>query len=86
MDLAKRNAKGIDGTRGNDHIQVKTITPFKNKLQVVIDTGACISKLLVARVSPKFEIDAVMVKRKALPKAYTHDWRLEWELLQRLAE
>jgi len=86
MSFAKRNAKGVDGTLGPDHIQVKTITPFKNKVQVVVDTDACFNKLLVVRVTPKFEIDAVMVRRKALPKVYGNEWRLEWELFLRLVE
>ncbi|MBI1219790.1 MAG: hypothetical protein GC186_14705 [Rhodobacteraceae bacterium] len=73
--LNKRFSQGSDGRLGNDHVEIKTITPFKNKDVVVIDTSGNFNKLLVVKINEAFQVSGRMVDRKLLlkrPGRYNH--------------
>ena len=78
LKLNKLCAPGADGRLGNDHIEVKTITPFKKHDFVELSTKGNFDKVFVVKVSPSFELAWRMVERKRLPKAKNGKVRLKW--------
>ncbi|MBX7456670.1 hypothetical protein K3152_00270 [Qipengyuania sp. 1NDH17] len=78
LKLNKLCAPGADGRLGNDHIEVKTITPFKKHDFVELNTKGNFNKVFVVKVSPDFELAWRMIERKRLPKAKNGKIRLEW--------
>ena len=78
IKLHRNYAKGSDGRLGNDHVEVKTITPFKTKDVVVIDTSGNFSKLLVVKIDESFQVSGRMIHRKELPKRAGRYLRVRW--------
>jgi hypothetical protein len=85
IELNRRNAVGSDGRLGDDFVEIKTITPFKNKQAVHVRMDRNFNKLLVVRVLHDFSVQGVLVSRSDLPKSYSTEIMLEWEFLERLA-
>ena len=56
IKLNKTYAQGADGRLGNDHVEVKTITPFKTKDVVVVDTAGHFNKLFVVKINEEFQV------------------------------
>lgn len=69
IKLNKNYAQGSDGRLGKDHVEIKTITPFKSKDEVVVKLSGNFSKLLVVKVNADFEVSSRMVDRSKLKKA-----------------
>ncbi len=69
MKLNRNYAAGADGRLGNDHVEVKTITPFKNSDMVEVKASGNFSKLFVVKITAKFEIAGRLIDRKYLPPA-----------------
>ncbi len=78
IKLNKTYAQGSDGRLGNDHIEVKTITPFKNKDEVLVDTNGNFNKLLVVKINEAFQVSGRMIDRKELPKRSGRYLRVKW--------
>jgi hypothetical protein len=76
--LNKTYAQGADGRLGNDHVEVKTITPFKTKDVVVVDTAGNFNRLLVVKINGDFQVSGRMIDRKALPKRHGRYLRVRW--------
>lgn len=60
--------QGSDGRLGNDHIEIKTISPEKNNERVEVNLTGNFNKLLIVKISEKFEFDARFIDRKAIAK------------------
>jgi hypothetical protein len=76
--LNRTYAKGSDGRLGNDHVEIKTITPFKRKDEVIIDTSRHFSKLLIVKINAEFQIAGRMIDRKHFPKVNGRYTRIRW--------
>lgn len=72
-------AQGSDGRLGKDHVEIKTITPFKSKDVVVVDTARHFSKLLVVKINGEFQVAGRMIDRKLLPKRTGRFLRIRWD-------
>ncbi|WP_170351295.1 MULTISPECIES: hypothetical protein [Ruegeria] len=68
LELHRNYAQGSDGRMGNDFVEVKTITPFKNRDEVVVNMDGNFSKLLVVRINEDFDLSHKLVDRKDIPK------------------
>jgi hypothetical protein len=79
IELNKTYAQGSDGRLGNDHVEIKTITPFKTKDVVVVDTTRHFSKLLVVKINQEFQVAGRMIDRKLLPKRAGRFLRIRWD-------
>ena len=60
--------QGSDGRLGNDHIEIKTISPEKNNERVEVNLTGNFNKLLIVKISEKFEFDAGFIDRKTIAK------------------
>ena len=78
IKLNKTYARGADGRLGNDHVEVKTITPFKTKDVVEVDTAGNFNKLLVVKINEDFQVSGRMIDRKDLPKRQGRYLRVRW--------
>ncbi|MBB4193044.1 hypothetical protein GGE45_001629 [Rhizobium aethiopicum] len=78
IKLNKSYAQGADGRLGNDHVEIKTITPFKSKDEVFVKVSGIFSKLLVVKINAAFEVSSRMVDRKKLPKTAKSLLRIRW--------
>uniref|UniRef100_UPI0028B2095E hypothetical protein n=1 Tax=Sandarakinorhabdus sp. TaxID=1916663 RepID=UPI0028B2095E len=56
LKLHRDYAQGSDGKIGNDFIEVKTITPFKNSDTVTINLERHFSKVLIVKIDDNFDI------------------------------
>ncbi|OEE20766.1 hypothetical protein [Aliivibrio fischeri] len=64
----KPHTKGSDGRLGNDFIEIKTISPEKNKEQVKVKRAGNFNKLLIVKISEDFTFESQLIARKDLPK------------------
>ncbi len=64
----KPNAQGSDGRMGNDHVEIKTISPHKNEDKVSVKRSGNFNKLLIVKISTDFKIKSKMIDRKELNK------------------
>ena len=71
-------AAGSDGRRGNDFVEVKTISPEKGKDKASVKRSGHFNKLLVIKIGEDFEFDAMMVDRKSLGKGKGKHARVAW--------
>jgi hypothetical protein len=72
-------AQGSDGRLGNDLIEIKTISPGKNSDVVFVKRSGNFSKLLIVKISERFEFTAKMVDRKSLGKGQGKFAKAKWE-------
>lgn len=80
----KRHApgtQGSDGRLGNDWIEVKTISPEKNKAKIQVKRAGNFNKLLVVRISECYEFEARLIDRKRLAKGTGKVASLSWSSL-----
>lgn len=77
----KRNrvhAPGADGRIGNDHVEVKTITPQKKKQKIQLKRSGNFNKVIVVRISADFEFESRMFERKRLNQGNGKFARISW--------
>lgn len=72
------SAQGSDGKLGNDFVEIKTITPFKETAQVEVKTTGHFSKILIVRIDDGFEIMGRLVDRKSLPNRGGKMLKIRW--------
>ena len=84
MKLNRNYAAGADGRLGNDHVEVKTITPFKNSDMVEVKASGNFSKLFVVKITAEFEIAGRLIDRKYLPPAKCGKIQVRWRDLPNL--
>ena len=78
IKLHNTYAQGSDGRLGNNFIEVKTITPFKQNDEVTVKVGGNFNKLLVVRINEDFAVSSKLVDRKSLPKTTGKFIRVKW--------
>lgn len=59
---------GSDGRMGNDWVEVKTISPEKGNNKVLVKRAGNFNKLLVVKISERFEFQSRIIERKMLNK------------------
>ena len=64
----KPHTKGSDGKLGNDFIEIKTISPEKNKDQVKVKRAGNFNKLLIVKIAKDFTFEGQLIARKDLSK------------------
>lgn len=79
IKLNRTYAQGSDGRLGNDHVEITTITPFKSKDVVEVDTSRHFSKLLVVKINAEFQVSGRIIDRKQLPKRSGRYLRIRWD-------
>lgn len=72
-------AQGSDGKIGNQFVEVKTITPFKNSNSVCLNMRRNFSQVLIVRIGQEFEVRGKLIDRKALPKARGEKLTISWD-------
>lgn len=78
IKLHRNYAQGSDGKLGNDFVEVKTITPFKNTDQITLNLKRNFSKVLIVKIDADFEVRGKLIDRKALPKVKGDKLTLQW--------
>lgn len=70
---------GSDGRRGNDFVEVKTISPEKGVAQASVKRSGNFNKLVIVRITETFEFKSRMLDRKALKKGTGKHARVKWD-------
>jgi hypothetical protein len=87
LQLSRNNSQGHDGRIGNDFVEIKTITPLKQKPFVRVKRAGNFSMLAVIRVRPDYRFEARIVRRDRLPKGNGGAYLvLAWSSVCALAE
>jgi hypothetical protein len=77
----KPHARGSDGKLGNDFVEIKTISPEKNGGQVQVKRAGNFNRLLVIKISEKFEFEGRFIERKRLSNGEGTYARVSWSAL-----
>lgn len=77
----KPHTRGSDGKLGNDFVEVKTISPEKDGGQVQVKRAGNFNRLLVVKISDKFEFEGRFIERKRLSKGEGTYARVSWSAL-----
>ena len=77
----KPHTRGSDGKLGNDFIEIKTISPEKYGGQVQVKRAGNFNRLLVIKISEKFEFEGRYIERKRLSKGEGTYARVSWSAL-----
>ena len=77
----KPHTRGSDGKLGNDFVEIKTISPEKDGGQVQVKRAGNFSKLLVIKISERFEFEGQFIERKLLSKGEGTYARVSWSAL-----
>src|SRR5690606_5040697 len=75
----KPYAQGSDGRIGNDHIEIKTISPEKGKKGIRVKRSGHFNVLVVVKISPNFEFESRWIERKQLKKGQGKEASLSWK-------
>jgi hypothetical protein len=73
------NTSGSDGRIGNDWVEIKTISPEKDKNTVQVKRAGNFNKLLVIKISSDFKFESKMIDRKTLRKGKGKYARVSWQ-------
>lgn len=84
IKLHRNYAQGSDGRLGNHFVEVKTITPFKNRDVVEINLARNFSKVLIVKINADFEVRGKLIDRKSLPTKDVRGnrIRIDWSLFE----
>ena len=77
----KPHTRGSDGKLGNDFVEIKTISPEKDGGQVQVKRAGNFNRLLVIKISEKFEFEGRLIERKRLSKGEGTYARVSWSAL-----
>lgn len=77
----KPHTKGSDGKLGNDFVEIKTISPEKDGGQVQVKRAGNFNKLLVIKITERFEFEGRFIERKQLSKGEGTYARVSWSAL-----
>ena len=78
IKLHRNYAQGSDGKLGNDFVEVKTITPFKNRDTITLNLKRNFSKVLIVKIDADFEVQGKLIDRKDLRKVKGDRIKLNW--------
>jgi hypothetical protein len=82
IERHKPRAQGSDGRLGNDHVEIKTITPEKRSEKVEVKRAGNFNKLLVVKISENFEFEARMLDRKNMSKGSGKIATVSWSSMR----
>jgi hypothetical protein len=74
----KQHAPGSDGRIGNDHCEVKTISPLKSEQVVQVKRSGNFNKLIIVRIDSEYNFSSCVIYRKALGKGTGKYARAKW--------
>lgn len=77
----KPHTAGSDGKLGNDFVEIKTISPEKNGEQVQVKRAGNFNKLLVVKISERFEFEGRFIDRKKMNPGDGKHARVSWSAL-----
>jgi hypothetical protein len=78
LERHKPRAQGSDGRIGNDHVEVKTISPENRHEKVVVKRKGHFSKLVLVKIDEDFNFEARTLDRKELAKGKGPVVRVYW--------
>lgn len=81
IKLHRNYAQGSDGRLGDDHVEVKTISPFKTNDYVEVKASGNFNRLLVVKINQNFELSSRMIDRKKLVAPKGGKYRVGWSEL-----
>ena len=71
---------GSDGRRGDDFVEIRTISPEKGCDKVMVRRGGNFSKLIVVRISGDFQFESRIIDRSAFCKGKNKGTaKVSWE-------
>jgi len=73
------NTPGSDGRRGNDFIEIKTISPEKTNDTIHVKRAGNFNQLVVVKITDDFQFGARMVSRSILKKGEGKNASLSWD-------
>lgn len=82
LERHKPNAQGSDGRIGNDHVEVKTITPDNKHEKVMVKRKGNFSRLVLVKIDEEFNFEARIVDRKDLAKGKGELARVYWSSIK----
>jgi hypothetical protein len=82
----KPHTRGSDGKLGNDFVEIKTISPEKDRDQVQVKRAGNFNKLLVIKISETFEFEGRFIARKELSKGEGTHAKVSWSVLSPIDE
>ena len=74
----RQHAPGSDGRIGNDHCEVKTISPRKSDPVVQVKRAGNFNKLIIVRIDGDYNFNSCVIDRKALGKGTGKYARAKW--------
>lgn len=82
----KPMVRGSDGRLGNDFIEIKTISPEKEKSKVEVKRAGNFNYLLIVKISDDFQFESKLIPRTALNKGNGKVARVSWENAETVAK
>jgi hypothetical protein len=74
----RQHAPGSDGRIGNDHCEVKTISPRKSDPVVQVKRSGNFNKLIIVRIDDDYNFSSCVLDRKSLGKGNGKYARAKW--------
>lgn len=65
--LNRLYAPGADGRMGDDHVEIKTISPTSTSGTKYVSTKGNWNKILLVKIDPQFDVRGYLLERKNLP-------------------
>lgn len=78
IKLNRNYAPGADGRLENDHVEIKTITPFNKHDRVMVKLDGNFSKLLLVKIDEDFCVSGRLIDRKDLKRTKGSPLRVTW--------
>ncbi len=85
IKLNRNYAPGADGRLGNDHVEIKTITPFNKHDRATVKLDGNFNKLLLVKINDSFCVSGKLIERKALQRTKGPQLRVTWADVEGLA-
>lgn len=82
LERHKPNAPGADGRIGNDHVEVKTITPENKHKKAVVKRKGNFSKLVVVKIDEDFNFEARILDRKDMARGKGPVAKVYWSSIK----
>lgn len=81
IERHKPHTCGSDGKLGNDFVEIKTVSPEKDGGQVQVKRAGNFNRLLIIKISERFEFEGCFIERKRLSKGEGKYARVSWSAL-----
>lgn len=75
----KQHSPGADGRLGNDHCEVKTISPRKSKKSVQVKRAGNFNKLIIVHIDENYNFSSRILDRRELGKSDGKYARAAWK-------